>query len=333
MKRVFLYIASFLVCATVSGLNQAQAQTRPVAPNRESRNAPLSADPSFSNLIAQARPARHAVLFPLTNKDATTTNTSALKTAAAANLDAVSNRAIIRLPMWTGSSATPFRSDFTFFGQNFAFEGQGKDWARSMPPGSATVATILGGMNFRSTPSLLAAAGSPPLFTVAHDATLQGDGSSGSPLGIKLPLTLSGSLNLNGLLTIGGDIHASNIVSDTNRVNGNLTVTGNSLVNGSSFVRGILDVGDGIRANTTSGNAIEARGGDSTAAFPISGIGVRAIGGKNDTGEAGRGLDGEGGDSDSGTGGIGVAGIGGQSNSATGGVGVSGFGGFSLNGT
>src|SRR5215475_12984291 len=139
MKRVFLYIASFLVCATVSGLNQAQAQTRPVAPNRESRNAPLSADPSFSNLIAQARPARHAVLFPLTNKDATTTNSSALKTAAArASLNASSNRAIIRLPMWTGSSATPSRSDLTFFGQNFAFEGQGKDWARSMPAGSAT---------------------------------------------------------------------------------------------------------------------------------------------------------------------------------------------------
>jgi hypothetical protein len=36
-------------------------------------------------------------------------------------------------------------------------------------------------------------AGGPPLFTVTHDATLKGDGTSASPLGIAASPTVSGA--------------------------------------------------------------------------------------------------------------------------------------------
>ena len=50
-------------------------------------------------------------------------------------------------------------------------------------------------------------AAGPPLFNVTHDATLQGDGTSGSPLGIKASPTLIGSL------TVDGDIHADSFAA------------------------------------------------------------------------------------------------------------------------
>src|SRR5215470_8785785 len=74
-------------------------------------------------------------------------------------------------------------------------------------------------------PAMAPAAGGPPLFTVTHDGTLQGDGRAGSPLSITASPTVSGSL------TVNGDIQAKNIVSANSTVNGALAVTGNIQAN------------------------------------------------------------------------------------------------------
>ena len=192
------------------------------------------------------------------------------------------------------------------------------------------VETALGGRKFADGTLQPAAAGKGgPIFAVAHDGTLQGDGTSDSPLGVKLPL------NLDGLLTVNGNIQAQT-VSSASLVSSSLTVSDNIrahiVSSDASFVSGLLQVGGLIRANSVNGNAIEARGGDGTIDFPNGGLGIRSIGGKSDTGEAGRGVEAEGGESVSGPGGIGVGAFGGSSHDGDGGTAVIAAGGFTFGG-
>src|SRR5215471_658748 len=83
------------------------------------------------------------------------------------------------------------------------------------------VAVSAGAQTIPPPPTMTPTAGVPPLFTVTHDGTLQGDGRVGSPLSITASPTVSGSL------TVNGDIQAKNIVSASSTVNGVLTVNGN----------------------------------------------------------------------------------------------------------
>src|SRR5690242_15457663 len=76
-----------------------------------------------------------------------------------------------------------------------------------------------------ATGTIVNQAGGPPLSTVTHDATLKGDGTTASPLGIAASPTVSGAL------TVTGDIQAKNIVSASSTVNGALAVTGNIQAN------------------------------------------------------------------------------------------------------
>src|SRR5262249_42601684 len=93
-------------------------------------------------------------------------------------------------------------------------------------------------------PPASGSAGGPPLFTVTHDATLQGDGTTGAPLSIPASPAVSGSL------TVAGDIQAKNIVSTTGTVTGGLTVTGNIQANN------IVD--DSLTANSIRTHSLDA---------------------------------------------------------------------------
>ena len=213
---------------------------------------------------------------------------------------------------------------------------------------AAMVETTLGGLKFPDGTLQPVAAAAVPLLIVTHDATLQGDGTSASPLGIKLPLNLNGTLNLSGSLTVGSNISTSTISSGSiaakdivsshsltvnGNINANIISSTNTISSVNNFVSGVLDVGTQLRARgAPSNNAIEASGGDGSTDFPRGGLGVRGTGGKSTTDVAGRGLEGDGGDSDSGTGGVGVGAIGGLSNTGTGGIGVIARGGSSLEG-
>jgi hypothetical protein len=126
---------------------------------------------------------------------------------------------------------------------------------------------------------------SGPLFAVAHDATLQGDGSSDSPLGI------TDSPTVNGSLTVAGDVQAERMSSRFTSIADGLTVQGPT------------------QASTATGDAVEARGGDSNR---VPGSGFRGTGGTG-LGNA--------------FGGAGVTGIGGVSQTSLGGEGLLGIGG------
>ena len=145
------------------------------------------------------------------------------------------------------------------------------------------------------------------LFSIPHDATLTGNGTAGSPLGVALPLTLSGSvpglgvsiLELsntadggNGLRSFGGD---SMIAGGS----GVATRGGNSDGSGGAGVRALGGTGD-----TRGGPGVRGTGGSSG---DVGGAGVSAEGGRgNFGGDGGNGVEADGGDSDSGFGGTGL---------------------------
>ena len=161
------------------------------------------------------------------------------------------------------------------------------------------IETTLGGYKFPDG-TIQTTAAMSGLTSIFHDATLQGDGTSGSPLGVAAPLNLTGA--------------AAAIIQ----------------------VRNTQEFGVGLRAfggnssNGFGGAGVRARGGNSSSGLTGGGSGVEAFGGDNFvSGRGGSGLDAIGGTGGS-SGGMGVNASGGSS--LNGGVGLSASGGFPFGG-
>src|SRR5215471_2321482 len=198
----------------------------------------------------------------------------------------------------------------------------------------------------QTAPAANPSGGGKPLTTVTHDATLAGDGTSGSPLSIAPSPTVSGSL------TVAGDIQAKNIVSTNSTVNGALTVNGdiqaNAIVDDTVTANGIIahtvdvqtddfHITDAIVGfGAPLGTGVHGFGGTGTISNGVSlpgGIGVEGIGGSSQFGDGGVGMHGQGGQGDvNGNGGIGVQGEGGgpQKTGFPAGVGVRATGGTTI---
>jgi hypothetical protein len=134
------------------------------------------------------------------------------------------------------------------------------------------------------------------LATVSRDGTLKGNGTPAAPLGVAVPLNLTGNIEFGSVL----------VVSNTHQLSTGVTATGGP-------------EGAGVRGNGGNsefgGPGVVGTGGTSAGFFP-----------------GGPGMFGKGGDANSGEGGAGVIGSGGDSNSRDGGTGVSGQGGSSVSG-
>jgi hypothetical protein len=133
------------------------------------------------------------------------------------------------------------------------------------------------------------------LATVSRDNTLKGDGAPSSPLGLAVPLNLTGSVEFGSVL----------VVSNTKGLSTGLTAKGGP-----------------------EGTGVRGQGGNSN----FGGAGVVGTGGASTTFPGGSGVVGNGGDSNSGQGGAGMIGNGGESDSDDGGTGVAGQGARGLNG-
>jgi hypothetical protein len=164
---------------------------------------------------------------------------------------------------------------------------------------------LIAGSNITITPTgnalTISATGGSGIPAVAHDATLQGDGTPATPLAVAVPLPFSGSIPSDALL----------VVQNT--------------ANGGQGVRGIG--GDDIGSGGTgfAGTGVGGRGGLSDSG--PGGFGVLGTGGDSTSNTGGTGVRGRGGLSDSGFGGVGVRAIGGDSASGSGGIGVIASGG------
>src|SRR5882724_1784585 len=122
-----------------------------------------------------------------------------------------------QITKWTGVSGsnTYVVGDSNIFEDKFGKIGIGTRTPTSPLTVQGMIETTLGGIKFPDgTLQTTSTAGA--LFGVTHNATLQGDGTVASPLGVAVPLNLSGSLT-------------SSVFSATNGGNGN-GVSGTSAI-------------------------------------------------------------------------------------------------------
>jgi hypothetical protein len=206
-----------------------------------------------------------------------------------------------RLSKWTGVDG----SNSFSLGNSIIFEDKfGKVGIGTITPTSpltvqGMIETTLGGYKFPDG-TIQTTAG---LASVFHNATLTGNGTQASPLGVAVPLTLQGSQS-------GVSFPILQVIN-----------TGN---NGSA-INGFAGNGDG----KAGGNGVTGLGGNSNSSG--GGAGIVGAGGNTDSGPGGPGISVFGGSSNSGFGGAGVTALGGRSagtgNQARGGDGVVATGG------
>src|SRR5215471_16215850 len=230
MRKTLTYATSLLIFALALTVNIARGQSQSsVSRSGESAGPDLS----ITNLLARTRshPRTRFSLMPGSTTAATSgPGFSIGPMATGPNLQVLGSGTVGRLTKWTG-----FTSSNSFIGDSSIFED--KYGNITIGTGTSTV-TVAG--------TIQASGGT----TVAHDSTLQGDGTSGFPLGVALPLILTGS---------GG---ASGVIQATNQTiggSGLLGIGGNSS-NTSPAGHGLVGFG-GNGDNAPGGLGVEAEGG------------------------------------------------------------------------
>jgi hypothetical protein len=213
-----------------------------------------------------------------------------------------------RLSKWAGTSGTStyVLGDSNIFEDKYGKVGIGTTTPTSPLTVQGMIETTLGGYKFPDG-TVQTTAGLGSIFT---NDTLVGNGTSGSPLGVKVPLILSGSVS-----------------------NGVIQVTNTQIGNAAIVARASGTFGIGVRGfGGESGSGVDGFGGDGNTS--IGGDGVVGIGGDSNTRDGGQGLVGGGGGSFAGNGGSGalVSGGTGSGMGNRGGFGIEAYSGLGVGG-
>lgn len=280
MKALKAHIVAAIVFAILAGsisVNQAQSQ---------------SANTNDITRHQAKREQRHAGFSLMPAGRGVNTGAPGFTITAGPNLQVLGSGTTGRLTKWTGlTGSNSFIGDSTIFEDKFGLVGIGTD----TPTSKLTVAGVIetkggGGIKFPDGTIQTTSTGNA-LFSVAHNATLIGNGALASPLGVATPLVLEGS-------QFGVTLFVYNAIGQA------------------VFAKG----GTLIAANSQGGQAgVAAEGGSS---YGIAGPGVLATGGflfgdNNGYSSGGVGVQAKGGHSFSDT----VPGNGGSGVVAEGGVG------------
>jgi hypothetical protein len=207
------------------------------------------------------------------------------------------------------------------------------------------IETTLGGYKFPDGTIQTTAAVSG-LSMIFHNATLTGEGTSASPLGIAVPLSLSGNIPgpFAGVVEVvntgagfsggiglrvqgSGGTFAGNGINAFGGNGGNNGGRGIFALAGSGGVSGGtgVETRGGSGGTGSGGRGVDAVGGNSE--MSSAGTALHGIGGSSTNGSGGGGVFAAGGDGDS-FGGGGVVGLGGNAGNGLGGIGVFGSGGI-----
>ena len=278
MRRTITFVASILIYTLAASINFAQAQESRGA-NVNSQSQARDSQFQFTSLLAVVRPHRRAG-FALMRAINNTPASGAFRITPAAgpSLPVTGSGTVGRLARWGSGSVI---GDSNIFEDKFGKVGIGTAAPTSLLTVQGMIETF-GGIKFADGTTQTTAG----TRNVLHDATLQGDGTAASPLGVAVPLRLSGSagqvltaINLgdggSGVVGFGGNSDAS--------------MGGDGFVGFGGKSSGSKG-GDGVR--TFGGDSDAGDGGEGVLAFGGSGHGVGSAGGDGVVAFSGNGFDG-----------------------------------------
>jgi len=181
------------------------------------------------------------------------------------------------LPKWLGTPGTSLLGDSGVFEDKFGKVGIGTTTPTSLLTVKGMIEITMGGLKFPDGTIQGSA-----FTTVNHDATLKGDGTVANPLGLSVPLILSGAVdNGNGVITVTNTASGGPAIFATG---GNA----NAMIGGGSGVLALGGTGGTGGANSPGGVGIVAFGGSSSQG--AGGTGGSLIGGVATAGNGGDGL-------------------------------------------
>jgi hypothetical protein len=204
MKRVSTRIVGIAVCALVLSINIAHAQTQTSNTDETVRAQARTTEFESSAVLAQARPYRRAgfSLMPA-SRHATPSGSAFTITPMASGPQPVTGSGSLgRLPKWAGfTGSNSVIGDSTIFEDKFGMVGIGTDSPTSRLTVAGMIQSLGGGFKFPDgTIQTTSATGA--LSSIAHDSTLTGNGTSGQPLGVAVPLVLEATSNSSTLTAV-----------------------------------------------------------------------------------------------------------------------------------
>jgi len=183
MKRPFICIASMFLCALALSSNIASAQTQSSTSSQDETKA---GEIHLTNPLAQLRPQKRPAfsLIPSNYAASVKGPLFSFRMTDGTSQTVFGTGAVGRLTKWTGfTSGRAFIGDSTIFESNSGLVGIGTDTPTSRLTVAGTIESTSGGLKFPDgTVQTTSASGA--LSTVAHDATLTGNGTVASPLSV-----------------------------------------------------------------------------------------------------------------------------------------------------
>jgi hypothetical protein len=224
--------------------------------------------------------------------------------ASGAQAPVVGGGTLGKLTKWTGFTGTnSIIGDTNIFEDKFGKVGIGTTTPTSLLTVQGMIETTLGGLKFPDG-SLQTTAAINGLSSVFHNATLTGNGTQASPLGVAIPLSLTGAFS-----------NILEVRNTSDQGNGALVIGGNST---SPFSGGTGLQGNGGNGTDTASGGIGLAGLGGNSSNSFGGSGVSGFGGKSDGSNGGDGVSASGGV------GSGIGNRGGSGISASGGQGIDG---------